>query len=405
MFAALFLSLFTLVLGQNTGTTGPVPPFPITQPITQPLPPNQTLIMTSLNLPAQGNYSIGYLPPAMIGLSNSSACRIVSMFKFPALMTGTAQTMTLNALPESIAETCDIGFTLFDFSTAKQVGTEFLGSFTNQPIMALEEPITLDVSSAGWSMLNNSIYYLRIQTFTWNTAGTRCLMRLPWGLQTTSAAPPAGGSAGGAAPKFAVVVQQGPANLPCGATPFTTVAALDGGYIHMRMTAMTIISLPSPSPSATTTPVVRGLSSTITNSPTSTPTGTPTGSGSASNTKSPVNSLSRTSTSNSLISATVTSIPGQQIGANQQAALTSPTALSPSNLGAIIGTTLGVIIIIVLASLVLKGRLTGVKGVGLARSPVTSQTMVVSNPSFTSGFALNEIQTYSHPTHNQGSQV
>jgi len=139
--------------------------------------------------------------------------------------------------------------------------------------------------------------------------------------------------------------------------------------------------------------------------PTTTPTTTPTGSGSTSNSKSPVNSLSRTSTSNSLISATVTSIPGQQIGANQQAALTSPTALSPSNLGAIIGTTLGVIIIIALASLVLKDRLTGIKGFGLARSPVTSQTMVVSNPSFTSGFSLNEIQTYSHPTHNQSSQV
>ena len=234
---------------------------------TLPVPVNQTILMSSLDLPAQGNYSIGYLPPTIVNLNNSSACRRISMFKFPALGSGSVMAMTLNALPETIPETCDISISLFTFPGQLQVGTQYIGTFTNNVAYTSEESMTVDVSSSRWILVNSSEYYFTIQTFTWNTAGTRCNMRIPWGLVPSTGA---GGTVGSVSPKYALVIQQGPPDLACGATPWTTPIALDGGYVHMRMTGFlnaspTATATPTTSPTATATP-------TATASPTATAT-------------------------------------------------------------------------------------------------------------------------------------
>jgi len=194
-------------------------------------------LMSSMNFPPQGNYSIGYLPPEIIG-TNVSACNRVSMFKFPALYSGVATSMVLNVLPAPMPMTCDIGFTLYNMA-GTPIGNTFVGSFTNGPSQNPEQSMVVNVTTANWLLTNGMTYYVTIQTFTWNTAGTHCFMRFPWGMDTTSP------------PKYALIVSQGPDNQPCGATPWTVKRALDGGYIHMSLIGN---SIPTQSPTQTPTP-------------------------------------------------------------------------------------------------------------------------------------------------------
>jgi len=153
--------------------------------------------MDTTMLPVQGNYTIGYLNLT----SSVSACKRVGMFKFTALNTGLASTLTLNVQ----AETSDISFTLYGFSSGSQIGYNFTWTFNNQT--------SVDVSTANWQMTKGSQYYLTIQSWT--------SMKIPCGQDNN--------------PEYGVITQQGPNNKPCGSSPWTTLAVADGGYIHMKI--------------------------------------------------------------------------------------------------------------------------------------------------------------------------
>ena len=311
-------------------------------------PPSVTL-MSTLTLPTQGNYSIGYLPlsssPAgSAGPVNSSACRRISMFKFPALLSGTATSMTLNALPELIQETCDIGFTLYLFPSGNIVGT-FVGAFTNL-IGLREESMTVDITSAKWSFVNGSLYYLMIQTFTWNTAGTHCNMRLPWGLLSMGS----GTANPGVGSNYAIVAQQGPNDQPCGTTPWVTQTAMDGGYIHMSIMGVMNTSSSTVTPSSTATPSSTGTatgtpSSTVT--PTGTATGTPssTGTPSVSNTGTSIynatNSDTGTATATATATATGTGTPTGTVSVSNSDANTNTNTNTNINTGTATATATG----------------------------------------------------------------
>ena len=394
------LPLLAYVSAQNTGgPSGPIGP-----PLVPPMPVNQTILMSSLDLPIQGNYSIGYLPPTMLGLTNSSACRRISMFKFPALGSGSIQTMSLNVIPETVRETCDIGVTLFNFPAQVQIGTQYIGAFTNTLASTPEESITVDVSSSRWNIVNGSQYYLTIQTFTWNSAGGRCNMRIPWGLTST-------GSVAGTiiSPKYAVVVQQGPPDLPCGTTPWATSAALDGGYIHMRMTGFLDVSPSStgtPTPTGTPTSTVSyylkdsslsGTSATTVSS-TGTPTSTGTGTASPSSTGTPTNSVSPalsdftySSTvtvtvtpfyTSALMTSTQSSSPttnylrtdSQGQSNEKQSVLTAIAQGGPVAIGSIIGSLLFAALLGATIVILFKKN----QEFGITRSPMSS--VVVNNP-------------------------
>ena len=296
-----FLSLITTVYSQATSGGIGMPPFGT----------SSTILMNSMNFPPQGNYSIGYLPPEIIG-TNVSACNRVSMFKFPALYSGIATSMVLNVLPISMSMTCDIGFTLYDMA-GTTIGNTFIGSFTNGPSQNPEQSMIANITTANWLLANGTAYYVTIQTFTWNTAGTQCFMRFPWGMDTTTP------------PKYALIVSQGPDNQPCGATPWIVKKALDGGYIHMSLLGNSIstqTSTKTPTPTLTPTPtstksnkniVMSSIIYTQTQTQTQTPTSSSTSMPSVTSTNSysivinPSDSNTQTPTSSSTSSPSVTS--------------------------------------------------------------------------------------------------
>ena len=391
------ISLFTLVLSQITSP----PPAPVSVPV------NQSIFMTSLDLPVQGNYSIGYVPVTISGLLNSSVCRRISMFKFPAIATGNVMTMVLSTLPESLqgtsytGETCDTRISLFRFPDNVQVGSQYLSRFTTTISQNREELHILDVSPSRWTLVNTSEYYFTIEAFTWNVQSTRCNIGLPWGSK-----PP---TAGGGYSKFAVVSQQATPNQPCGNTPWVTQNAIDGGYIRMRLTGIVSSSSQSPTPtsSATVTPstsstvsfYIVNSSSTGTSSPTGTGTGSPsatasptgtgtgspsatasptgTGTGSPSATASPTTSNSPILTTN-MAPPTVSPTPTSNRLINSGDAI--QTSQSPSITANIAGGISGGILIIAIGAGITAFVLNKKKEAmfGQPRSPVSS--VVINNP-------------------------
>jgi len=393
------ISLCTLVISQITSPAPAYPATGATSPVS--IPVNQSIFMTTLNLPVQGNYSIGYVPVTIPTLLNSSACRRVSMFKFQAAATGTLMTMALNVLPESlkgisdIGETCDIRITLFRFTDKVQVGSQYLSRFTNAISQNREELKMLDVSLSRWALVNTFEYYFTIEAFTWNVQSTRCNIGLSWGSNPLSV--------GGAYSKFAIVLQQGAPDQPCGTTPWVTQNAIDGGYIRMRLTGI-VSSLsqsqsptPTPTSSATGTPsssstvsfYIVDSSSSDTSSPTATGTGSPsatasptgTGTGSPSATASP--SASPT-TSNSPILTTNIAPPTVSPSATSNSLINSGDAIqtsqSPSISANIAGGISGSILIIGVGAGITAFVLNKKKQAmfGQPRSPVSS--VVINNP-------------------------
>jgi len=306
------------------------------------------MLMNTMPLPPIGNYSIGYLPAIGTiaggagGVTDMPACRRIQMFKFPALLSGIATMVTMNTLPSTSPEVCDVGFNLYTFSGNQQVGTTYIGAVSSigsttsgspgngPPTTGYEVSSTLNVSSAGWYMTNGTVYYLTIQPFTYNSIGGACNIRLPYGMDTTRP------------PRYAVVTQQGPIGQPCGVSPWTTVGAIDGGYIHMSIAGMPFTSAspsqtaylrgsmtasPTPtsvgmktsaSPTGTVTPTGTG---TVT--PTSagadlsgsdTPTGTDSPSASSSQTPTPSSSSSPSVSASSTVTPTQTSTGSQSQG-------------------------------------------------------------------------------------------
>ena len=212
------------------------------------IPTGQVVLMSSIDLLTQSNYTIGYLT-----VNNSSACRRISMFKFPAINSGTVTQMVINTLSYPVPETCNIGFSLF-YLNGTQVGTIFVGAFTDFMSRNTTELIIVNVTST-WSLVNGVSYYFIIQTT--NTQASPCNIPLPVGMQI--------GPTGGITPAFALVVDKGPVNKPCGATPWTVQNVLNGGYIQMRLTG----NLASPSVSVSASALALALAKNV-SSPTST---------------------------------------------------------------------------------------------------------------------------------------
>ena len=306
------------------------------------------MLMNTMPLPPIGNYSIGYLPAigtvAGGGVTDMPACRRIQMFKFPALLSGTATMVTMNTLPSASPEVCDVGFNLYTFPGSQQVGTTYIGAVSSMGSTTSGSPgngppvyevsSTLNVSSAGWYMTNGTVYYLTIQPSTYNSVGGACNIRLPYGMDTTRP------------PRYAVVTQQGPIGQPCGVSPWTTVGAIDGGYIHMSIAGApftsaspsqtaylrgSVTASPTPtsvgmktsaSPTGTVTPT-SSVTPTGTTTPTSgginpsgsdTPTGTDSPSVSSSQTPTPSSSSSPSASASSTVTPTQTSTWTQSQG-------------------------------------------------------------------------------------------
>jgi hypothetical protein len=357
-----------------------------------------TIINTASLLTQQPSiYPIGYLPPSLINpTSNASACRKVSMFKFPASASGTPSLLKLNFPPNPNPETCTMGLSLFNFQNNSQIGYTFMSPFNTNANN------TVDVSKSGWSFVRGSLYYLQIQT---STNGPSCIVRLPYATQRLS--PGTGGSAVGGTVQstYAIVVSQGPLNQPCGSSPWTSVAAINGGYIPMEIwvqqaapatptasPTQTPTSTGTPSPSSTDTP---SPSSTDTPSPSSTDTPSPSASHtpSASITASPTPnqlfftasqtptlyspSSSLTPTSSMTLSYTASPNPlnPQSNGLSSASAESPPAQNGASIAGGIIGAL--VLAAAAAASIVYYKNRHYVKQ---SRSPVTSASVIVYNP-------------------------
>ena len=368
--------------------------------------PVQSTIMNTASLLRQqpSIYPIGYLPPSLINpTTNASACRKVSMFKFPASVSGTPSLLKLNfppnPNPNPNPETCTLGLSLFNFQNNSQIGYTFMSSFNTNTNN------TVDVSKSMWSFVRGSLYYLQIQT---STNGPSCIVRLPYATQQVS---PGSGTAGGTAapPTYAIVVSQGPLNQPCGSSPWTSVAAIDGGYIPMEIwlqqalaptatATSTPSQTPTPSPSSTGTP---SPSSTGTPSPSSTDTPSPSASQtpSASITASPtpnqliftasqtptLYSPSSSNSPTSSITLSYTASPTPTANSNllnpQSNGLSSGTAASPptQNGATIAGGVIGALVLAAAATagiIYYKNR----HYVKQSRSPVTSSSVIVYNP-------------------------
>ena len=342
----------------------------------------QVLLMNTLNFVPSGNFSIGYLPSAVLG----QACRRVQMFKFPALTSGNAISISMNVLPASTPEICDIGFNLYSVNSGLQIGDTFIGAFASSGGSGGTNPAgsTLNITSAGWKMAMGNLYYVTIQTFTYNKAGNPCNMRLPYGLYRLAPS------------QYGLVTQQGPDGQPCGSTPWTTLNTLDGGFIHMRISGITTPSpsnqaigdsnTPTSSPtsmgvsdSATATPTSIGISDSVTATPTSigitdSATSTPTSSPTSQEIKTP------TSTTTSMgPSYSETSRPSN--GPLAAAAVATPEA---ATIGGVIGAVvlvglLGTAIACNLSRSV-QANLSKFTGIKDMRSPMTRQNVITVNP-------------------------
>jgi len=311
------------------------------------------MLMNTMPLPPIGNYSIGYLPAIGTatggagGVTDMPACRRIQMFKFPALLSGIATMVTMNTLPSASPEVCDVGFNLYTFPGSQQVGTTYIGAVSSMGSTTSGSPgngppvyevsSTLNVSSAGWYITNGTLYYLTIQPFTYNSVGGACNIRLPYGMDTTRP------------PRYAVVTQQGPIGQPCGVSPWTTVGAIDGGYIHMSIAGVPFTSA-SPSQTAylrgsvtaSPTPTSVGMKTSASPTGTVTPTGTttptsgginPSGSDTPTGTDSPSVSSSQTPTpsSSSSPSASASSAVTPTVTPTQTSTWTQSQGMSISN--------------------------------------------------------------------------
>ena len=163
--------------------------FPPQPPV---VPPSQSVLMSSYPMLCQNNYTLGMYPivgaPVIGGNITQLACRRISMFKFPAIATGSVQTMSVSVIPTGNPRSCMVGFTLFSFLNSQPIGIDYLASITiaNTGSLLSEAITTLNVSSANWNLVNNSVYYFTIQTFTYDSFGGYCEVSVPLGIPTAS---------------------------------------------------------------------------------------------------------------------------------------------------------------------------------------------------------------------------
>lgn len=157
------------------------------------------MLMDTTRLAVQGNYAIGYF--------NMTSHRRIRMFKFPALNTGLAKTLALNAVAET---TCNLEFALYSLSSGTQIGSNFVGRFNKG----------LDVSKANWQITKDVYYYFTIQTVALDNDGAYCNMKLTCGQDNTMV--------------YGIVTEKGP-------SPWISLSA-DGGYIHMQIEGQRVMT-------------------------------------------------------------------------------------------------------------------------------------------------------------------
>ena len=126
-----------------------------------------------------GNWSIGYVNTS----STTQQYHKISMLKFPANVTGTAQSLTIMAIPGPQTETCQATIWLYSFATQTQIGNSILVAFTAlgaggngsaagggpSSSSGLEYMSTIDISSTNWVLYAGVEYYFTIQTYTYDS--------------------------------------------------------------------------------------------------------------------------------------------------------------------------------------------------------------------------------------------
>lgn len=326
---------------------------------------SELVLMSSLSLPTQSNYTIGYL-----ATNNSSACRRISMFKFPAINSGTVNQMAINILSNPVLEPCNVGFSLFNLN-GTQVGTTFLGTFADFVSRNASKLITVNVTST-WSLVNGLSYYFVIQTMN---SQTSCNVSLPVGMQI--------GATGGITPAFALITDKGALNKPCGVTPWTVQNTFSGGYIQMRLTGSLITPSALPSASASVSPsafVSASASASALASANASASVSASASASANVSASASVSASAFARVSASTSARVTASASASASTNASVPLneTSVKAIVSNTVpvGSIVGSVLGVAFIITIVVFLINIRRITLQ----ARSPVSSKTIVVTNP-------------------------
>jgi hypothetical protein len=176
------------------------------------------ILMDSTQLSSQGNYPVGY-----VNVENTIACQRIGMFKFSALNTGIASSISFSKF--SIKNTCNIDIGLYIFKSGLLIGTKFIGPVS-------EEIISLDVSNLNWVLNRGTTYYLSIQSNTLNQPGNYCTMNLTCGLDKIFPS------------QYSIVAQKGLVGQSCDTTLWTNRGVANGGYIRMKITG-TILSVSS----------------------------------------------------------------------------------------------------------------------------------------------------------------
>lgn len=213
----------------------------------------------------------------------ASRCARLNLVSFNASAAGLAQTLSLVVVPSFPSQVfgCTILVSLYNLATGAQLGTTWMGAFSEAASASPAEWATVDVSAQAWALQRYTRYYFVISTFTWAStpvAGVtpHCLLEVPFGPTNV----------GGGRPNlnYAVVGAYGPPDTPCNPTAAYTTdpnALFDGGSILFSLEGVAVPPSPSPSPSlgASATPSP-SPSPTVSPSPTpsATPGATPTGS-------------------------------------------------------------------------------------------------------------------------------
>jgi hypothetical protein len=275
------------------------------------------ILMDTVPMRALGNLTIGSLPYG----TNSSVCSRIGMFKFPALASGIASSITMNVLPSlpAMPYSCDLRFTLYEYTKQALIGNPFIGTFTNSAAAGSATSLgfiamTFNASRANWLLTNGTLYYMVIQA---SNDVSRCNMKVPWGV---------------AAPPYAVVVQR--ADQPCTTASWTTVTASDGGFIQIRISGSPLSNTPTVTPSRTpVAPAYVSASNSGTDS--STPSQTPVPpiyvSPSNSGTPSPSNSGTPSPSSSGTPSPSNSGTPSPSSSGTPSTSLSNTPTLSNSN--------------------------------------------------------------------------
>ena len=179
--------------------------------------------------------------------SNYSRCERLQFLSFNSSASGLATVLSLVVIPTYPAQAfgCTLSIQLFPFTApSTQLGSTWVGAFTEAASASAEEWASIDVSAMGWNLQKNARYDFRITTSTWSSTpvggvATRCLLELPFGTAST---------------RYALVGSYGKPDTPCNPTDttYTTdpAAVFDGGSILFALEGVSTLPSATSSPSA-----------------------------------------------------------------------------------------------------------------------------------------------------------